>query len=167
MACVRHWLHLLQAQPERRAALNAVLICRFDWCAVPLVGSLRLRTPTEQAFFRWQRKALAGPAASQPASATSYRRPEDIGVRAVIVAPFKLGDIERQILLRDVMERAENATLQERPEAVNGLRVDVAPDVFAAHVVHAGVRDALLAQAGIQAAFVGSDQIDLQTRLRG
>lgn len=50
---------------------------------------------------------------------------------------------------------------QKRPEAVNGLSMDVAPDVFATHLVHGGVRVAFLAQAGIQATFVSGDQINL------
>jgi hypothetical protein len=52
--------------------------------------------------------ALAGPAASQPVSASCYRRTEDVGVLPVVVAPLELGDVERQILAADVVERAND-----------------------------------------------------------
>ena len=50
--------------------------------------------------------------ASEPTSAACYNRAEDIFVFAVIVAKGELLNIKRKVLLRDMVERAHNATLQ-------------------------------------------------------
>jgi hypothetical protein len=46
-------------------------------------------------------------------------RSEDIGIEAVVVAELKFRDVKEHIFFADLMERADNATLHERPEALN------------------------------------------------
>lgn len=103
----------------------------------------------------------SAPLGASCGSATCYRSAEDVRIVPIVIPKLKFRNVERQILLGDVVERAEDAAFQQRPEPVNGLGVHVAPDVFAAHVVRGAMLEPLLGQAGIQAAFVGSDQIDL------
>src|ERR1700722_4250261 len=118
-----------------------------------------MANPTASVISSLAPEALAGPAASQPVSASSYGRPEDIGVAAVIVPPFEFGNVKRQIFGADVVERADNAALQERPETVNRLSVNVAAHVFAGAVVDDLVR--VFVQVQIAPVFVGSQKIDL------
>jgi hypothetical protein len=54
------------------------------------------------------------------------RRPENIRVQAVIIAELELGDIERKVLFADLVEGADPAALDQRPEALNRVRVDAA-----------------------------------------
>lgn len=53
------------------------------------------------------------------ASATRYGCTEDVRVVPVVVAPFKLRDVKREILAADLVEAAHDAALDEGPEAVN------------------------------------------------
>ena len=95
------------------------------------VACTKAATPIALVISSLAPSALAGPAASQPVSASSYGRPEDVGVAAVVIPPLKFSDVERQVFGADVVEGAHDAAFQERPEAVDGLGVDVAPDIFA------------------------------------
>ena len=52
------------------------------------------------------------------------RLAEDVGVVAVVVAELELGDVERQIFGADFVECADNAALEDRPEAFNRVGVD-------------------------------------------
>src|SRR4051794_14999626 len=69
-------------------------------------------------------------ATSDHASADCYRLPEDIGVVPVVVAELKFRDVQRQILGADLVERADDPALNQRPEAFNRLGVDRAVNVF-------------------------------------
>lgn len=53
------------------------------------------------------------------ASAPCYGVSEDVGVVPVIIAELELRDIEVRVLLADPMEGADDAALDERPEAFN------------------------------------------------
>jgi hypothetical protein len=48
---------------------------------------------------------------------------------AIVIAKLKLRDIERHILFADLVERADDATLEDRPAAINRLSVDRADNV--------------------------------------
>ena len=87
--------------------------------------------PTASAPSRWRQTPLSEASASQRASAPCYGLTEDILVVPVVVAPFELGNVERQILRADVVEGPDNAALQERPDAVDRAGVDLAANVFA------------------------------------
>src|SRR5437667_3337078 len=74
------------------------------------------------AFFRraviphpdgWSSGAASGWAAS---SASCDDRPENVGILAVVIPERKLVQVERQMRLADLMERANDSPLQERPE---------------------------------------------------
>ena len=45
-------------------------------------------------------------------------RSEDVRVVPVIVSKLELGDIERKILSADLVERADDAALEDAPEAL-------------------------------------------------
>jgi hypothetical protein len=51
------------------------------------------------------------------ASTSGNRRPEDVRVLPVVVAELELGNVQRQILVTDLVETAHDAALNQRPEA--------------------------------------------------
>jgi hypothetical protein len=90
------------------------------------------------------RRRLSGLAETVPgvcASAACYCGPEDIGVKPVVVAELKFRDVERQIFAADLVEAADNAALQQRPEAIDGLSVNNAIDVLTSCVPHELMRE--------------------------
>src|SRR5271157_3892421 len=105
--------------------------------------SLATNTPSSEA------------SASQRASAPCYGLAEDVLAVPVVVTPFKLGHVERQILRADVVERADDAALQQRPEAIDRACVDVPANVFAPAVVYA-LMDTPLAYPVIDSGLIGS-----------
>jgi hypothetical protein len=97
-------------------------------------------------------------------SASADHCVEDVGVHAVVVAELKLSDVQRHIFGTDFVERADNAALEDRPEALNRIRVNCADNVLFAVVVHHAVRiclvQSLVAAPRIrrqQADFVGNN----------
>ncbi len=109
---------------------------------------------------RWRQTPGSEASASQRASAPCYGSTEDVGGGAVVVAPLEFRDVERQILAADVVECADDAALQQRPETVNCAGVHLAAHVFALAVVNRFV-DTALAHAIIDVRFIGRDQINL------
>src|SRR5439155_15592900 len=77
---------------------------------------------------RWL--SVAEAVASAASSASCDKRPEHVGVLAVVMTETELGQVERQVLPGDLVVAADDAALQERPERVEVLRVDVAADVL-------------------------------------
>jgi hypothetical protein len=69
------------------------------------------------------------------------RRPEDIRVFAVVVPELKLSDVQMQIFFADLVVRANDATLQDRPEAFDGLSVDCTDNVFMRPMVQLSYAD--------------------------
>ena len=49
------------------------------------------------ASVRWHRFRLAETDASDHASAACYRRPEHVGIEAIVMAELKLGNVKRHI----------------------------------------------------------------------
>lgn len=96
--------------------------------------------PTAKTFqvgqARWRRSSLAETDASDPASAACYRRVEDFRVVPVVVTELKLRDVQRHIFLADLVERANDATFENAPEAFDRVGVDDPRDVFAGSVAH-------------------------------
>ena len=64
------------------------------------------------------------------------RRSENILVLSVVIPELELCNVERQIFLADLVEGADDAALDQRPEAFDGLSVDRADDVLAARMVN-------------------------------
>ena len=93
-------------------------------------------------------------------SAPRYGTAEDVRVIPVVVPELELGDVQRQILCADLVERAHDAAFHEAPEAVNGLGMDCADHILLAAVAHGLVREIRL-QSGVASVFVGGEQINL------
>ena len=62
-----------------------------------------MRTPIAPLSVRWPLSSLAETDASDHASAACYRRPEHIGIDAVVVAELKFRDVERHIFGADIL----------------------------------------------------------------
>src|SRR6266849_4919502 len=97
--------------------------------------------------------------ASVHASAACYCGPEDVGVLPVVMPELKLREVERQVLLGDVVVRADDSALEERPEAIEVRRVDVAPHVLALEVAHGLMRVAELTEMLVADILVGGDKL--------
>jgi hypothetical protein len=105
--------------------------------------------------------ATAEAPASQVASASSYRCPENVGILAIVLAELKLIQIERQIFFADVMVGADNPALQQRPKALNRICVNQAANVLAFTMPDHLVRIALPAlQILVAGMLVGRDQFN-------
>lgn len=90
--------------------------------------------------------------------ASLNRHSEDIRIETVVVAELKFSDVQRHVLLADLVEGADNAALDDRPEALNRVRVNCADDVFALGVVDSGVRITVHAETMITDPLVGAEQ---------
>jgi hypothetical protein len=89
-------------------------------------------------------------------SAPPYGRAEDVGIVPVVVAPFELRNVQREIFAADFVKAAHDAALQERPETVDCLSVDNAVNVLAS-----GMADRpMLLEPLISAIFICGDQTD-------
>jgi hypothetical protein len=69
--------------------------------------------------------------------ASRNRRCENVRVLPVIVAELELGDIERHVLAADL---ANNVTFEDRPEALDCVRVNRADNIFVRGVIDATPR---------------------------
>lgn len=74
-------------------------------------------------------------------SAPRYRSLEDVGIHAIIVPELKLSDIQRQIFAADLVEAAHDAALQQRPEAINRLRVNDTINILFLGMADEGMRE--------------------------
>src|SRR5258708_16760242 len=88
-------------------------------------------------------------------------RGEDIFVLAVIVPELKLRNVQRQILLTDLVERADHAALEDRPEAFNRVRVYGANNVLIARVIDDGVLRIAVLEAAVAGEVIRAKQGDL------
>jgi hypothetical protein len=116
-----------------------------------------MAVPIESAC--WRLWACSEALASLCASASCYRCTEDVAVVAIIKAKLKLIQVERQVLLADVMVRPDHAALEQGPE-----RFDVVGMHFAAHVLAAAMADDFvreeISQFVVSARFIGRHQAD-------
>ena len=78
----------------------------------------------------------------------------------MIVAEGKFIQIQRQIILRNLMIGADHATLQQRPEALDVVGVDISAHVFAFAVIDGLVMYAFV-EIPIGRILIGRDQRDL------
>ena len=86
---------------------------------------------------------------------------EDIRIFSVVIPELELGDIQMRIFFADLMESPDNAALQDRPEAFDGLRVDRTDDVLTAPMVNDTVAISFLGELPIAAPSVSAKQADL------
>src|SRR5262245_50325498 len=115
----------------------------------------RTAIPIARARARWRRSSLAETDASDHASAACYRGTEDVGIVPIVVAKFEFSDVQRQVFTADLMEATHDATLQERPEAVDCLSVDNAIDVLLFRMANHAMSESV-AKVSIAGMFVGS-----------
>lgn len=116
-----------------------------------------MKTPTESA---WPPLALPEAPASPRASASCYRRSEDIFVVAVVVPELELSNVQRQIFGADLVERPDDATFKDRPETFNRVRVQRANDIFASGMIDGLMRE-VLPEVLIADPLVSHEQSDL------
>src|SRR3954452_22827548 len=93
-------------------------------------------------------------------SAPCYSRAENIRVMPIVVPELKLRNVERHVFGADLVEAADNAALEDRPETLNRIRVDCADNVLLGAVVDRPVRE-VDPQVVIGRVFVGGDQADV------
>lgn len=86
-------------------------------------------------------------------------RSENVGVEAVVVSELKLRDVQRQIFLADFVEAADDAALEDAPEAFNRVGVDRADNILPAAMVDGAVR--VFRKPVINLVFVGRQQANL------
>src|SRR5271165_2093161 len=79
---------------------------------------------------------LAAISPTCPGSASLDRRSEDVFVEAIVIPQLEFCKIERKIFSADLMEAAHDAALQDRPEALDCVRVDSADNVLPLAVVN-------------------------------
>src|ERR1700680_5154789 len=84
---------------------------------------------------------------------------ENIRVRTIVVAKLKFRDVQRHIFLADFVERADNATLQDRPKSFNGICVNGADDILTLPMADRGMR-VFAAKVTIAASIIGAKQTD-------
>lgn len=58
------------------------------------------------------------------ASTSANCRSEDVSVLSIVVAKLELSNVQRQILVADLVEAPHDATLNQRPEALDCVGVD-------------------------------------------
>ncbi len=83
-------------------------------------------------------------------SASFNRCSEYVCIFSVIIAEFEFRDVEREVLLADLVEGSDHAAFQDRPEAFDGLSVNRTYNVLAASMVNGGVRVAFI-EAAVEA----------------
>src|SRR5580693_6050801 len=87
---------------------------------------------------------------------SANRRAEDIGILPIVVAELEFRDVQRQIFVAYLVERADNATLEQRPETLDCVCVDRADYVLLDLVMYGLAR--IFLQARIDLMFVGRQQ---------
>jgi hypothetical protein len=98
--------------------------------------------------------------ASSDASAPSYGAPKDVSVLAIVETELKFIQIQRQVLLRDMMVRPDYPALQQAPERIQVLGMHFAAHVLASGVLDGIVRESEHVQVVITLPFVRRDQIN-------
>lgn len=92
------------------------------------------------------------------ALASLNRRSENVGIEAVVITELKLRNIQRQIFLADLMIAADDAALEDAPEALNRIRVNCADNVLTVAVIDGAMLKSVVGKIAIGTIFVGSDQ---------
>jgi hypothetical protein len=72
-------------------------------------------------------------------SASRNRRSENVRVLAIVISELEFCNIERYVFAADLVERADHASLEDRPKALNRVGVNRTDDIFASGVVDDGV----------------------------
>jgi hypothetical protein len=89
-----------------------------------------------------------------------YRFSENIGIKAIVIAELEFRDVQREVFGADLVERADNAPLEDRPEAFNGLSVDGAANILPGGMVNCLMRE-ISVEVLVTNPFVGAEQAHL------
>jgi hypothetical protein len=108
---------------------------------------------------RWPQH-LAEHDASASYSAACYEQIEHIGLFPVIMPERELGEVERQIFLRNVVKASYDATLQQGPKRIDVLSMNDPAHVLALTMLY-GFVFVRIAQIAIAVCLVRSDEINL------
>jgi hypothetical protein len=92
-------------------------------------------------------------------SHASHCLAENIGIAAVVVAELKFRDVERHVFLADLVERADDATFEDAPEALNRVCVNGTDNVLVGAVVDRDV-GIFACEVTITACVIGAKQTD-------
>lgn len=95
-----------------------------------------------------------------PPLASAYRLAEDVGVVAVVIAELEFGDVQRQVFGANLMKRADDPALEDRPEPFDSVGVDRPDDVLALAMVNDAMRK-FFVKTAIATPLVGTKQTDL------
>jgi hypothetical protein len=109
---------------------------------------------------RW---ADAGASASSDASASCDGCAENIGILAVVMAELELSEVQGQIFLADVVVCADDSALEQAPEVLKVVSMNLAAYILALAVTYGIVREAKGAQVVIALMLIGRDEIDFVT----
>ncbi len=158
VAALGGWLWVAYIAHEKQSMTLTVAALCF---AIAAFGGLYV-------ILWWSNDFLIGPSSTETAvvssltgvSATTYGRAEDVRVVSVVVPEFELGNVQRQILSAHLVEAAHDAALQQRPETIDGLRMNDAVDVLSGRVVDGAVVKNVV-QRVVGGVFVGRDQANL------
>jgi hypothetical protein len=63
-------------------------------------------------------------------SASAYRRFKNISIETVIIAELKLRNVERHVFSTHLVERADHAALEDRPETFNRVGVNPSDNIL-------------------------------------
>jgi hypothetical protein len=84
---------------------------------------------------------------------------ENVGVQPIVVPELEFGNVQRQIFVADLVEAAHNAALNERPEALDCVRMNRADDMLTLGMVNRLMREPIL-QSVIARIGVSAKQAD-------
>jgi hypothetical protein len=90
-------------------------------------------------------------------SASFDRLSKDIRILPIVVAELELGNIERHVFGAHLVESAHHPALEDRPEALDRVRVNGAHNVLAFGVVNGRVRK-ILAKVLVTNQLIGAEQ---------
>jgi hypothetical protein len=88
-------------------------------------------------------------------------RPKNVDVISIVIPELKFRNIQVKVLFANLMEGPDNASLQNRPEAFDGLSMDCAVNVLMGTMIYYAVRISLLRKARVLAPVVSAKQADL------
>jgi hypothetical protein len=102
-------------------------------------GPFSAEAQTTLTVSAWRPPLPEAPRAMEDASACCDHALEYVGMLPVVMPEGEFVEVEREVVFRDVMERAHDAPLNERPEAINVRGMD-----FPAHVLASAMADKLV-----------------------
>jgi hypothetical protein len=68
-------------------------------------------------------------------SALRYRRSKDIRILPIVIAELKFRNVQQHVFTADLVECADHTALEDRPEALNRVRVNRADNIFVRGVI--------------------------------